>query len=145
LPDQVKFTFWHVCFFAWFCNMAMHVGMSDLSVLRYAKHSWYGVASGAVATLAGMFPAIAMKLLGFVAFYGMIVMPIGAVVFVDFWLLKEAGLRPHYAEASDIGWNWAAALAWFLTLGICTWPVLCGSMQIFFVSLPGWQQASILA
>ncbi len=27
LPGQVKFTFWHVMFFAWFCNMAMHIGM----------------------------------------------------------------------------------------------------------------------
>ncbi len=25
LPGQVKFTFWHVMFFAWFANMAMHV------------------------------------------------------------------------------------------------------------------------
>ena len=33
LPGQTKFTFWHVMFFAWFCNMAMHIGMSDLSRL----------------------------------------------------------------------------------------------------------------
>jgi len=45
LPGQVKFTFWHVTFFAWFCNMAMHVGMSDLSVFRFARKSWYGAAS----------------------------------------------------------------------------------------------------
>ena len=37
LPGQVKFTFWHVMFFAWFCNMAMHIGMSDLSVFRFAQ------------------------------------------------------------------------------------------------------------
>ena len=30
LPGQVKFTFWHTMFFAWFCNMAMHIGMADL-------------------------------------------------------------------------------------------------------------------
>ena len=42
--------------------------------------------TGLVATIAGMFPAIAMKLLNFVAFYGMILMPMGAVIFVDFWL-----------------------------------------------------------
>jgi purine-cytosine permease-like protein len=47
LPGQVKFGFWHVTFFAWFCNMAMHIGMSDLSVLRFARKSWYSVASGA--------------------------------------------------------------------------------------------------
>src|SRR5262245_18949650 len=47
LPGQVKFTFWHTMFFAWFCNMAMHIGMADLSVFRYARQSWYGVASAA--------------------------------------------------------------------------------------------------
>ena len=47
LPGQVKFTFWHMMFFAWFCNMAMHIGMADLTVFRFAKHSWYGVSSAA--------------------------------------------------------------------------------------------------
>ena len=47
LPGQVKFTFWHVMFFAWFCNMAMHIGMADLTVFRFAKHSWYGISSAA--------------------------------------------------------------------------------------------------
>lgn len=41
------FTLWHIIFFAWFCNAAMHVGMSDLSVLRYAKKASYGWASAA--------------------------------------------------------------------------------------------------
>ena len=45
LAGQMKFTFWHVMFFAWFCNMAMHIGMADLSVFRYARKSWYGVAT----------------------------------------------------------------------------------------------------
>ena len=46
LPGQAKFTFWHVTFFAWFCNMAMHIGMSDLTVFRFARKSHYAVATG---------------------------------------------------------------------------------------------------
>ncbi|MHC4882658.1 MAG: purine-cytosine permease family protein [Planctomycetota bacterium] len=223
LPGQVKFTFWHVTFFAWFCNMAMHVGMSDLSVFRFAKKSWYGLASasgmyvghfmawlsasilyayqlhldpadtnvlpgplayraagitglicviiagwttanptiyraglafqaimpkwsrfkvtlmtGAIATIAGMFPAIAMKLLGFVALYGMLLMPMGAVIFVDFWLIKKFGLQSNYAEISRKHFNWAAGLTWFITLGVCWWLVQTGRVAIYFVSLPGW-------
>ena len=37
-------------FFSWFCNMAMHIGMADLSVFRFARKPWYGVA-----TASGMF------------------------------------------------------------------------------------------
>jgi NCS1 family nucleobase:cation symporter-1 len=37
--------FWGVVFFSWFCNAAMHIGMSDLSVLRFARKARYGWAS----------------------------------------------------------------------------------------------------
>jgi hypothetical protein len=47
LAGQVKFTFWHVLFFAWFCNMAVHIGMSDLTVFRYARRSAAGWATAA--------------------------------------------------------------------------------------------------
>jgi purine-cytosine permease-like protein len=229
LPGQVKFTFWHVMFFAWFCNMAMHIGMSDLSVFRYAKKSWYGIASssgmyvghfmawisasilyayqlhlnpadtdvlpgplayraaglagilcviiagwttanptiyraglafqaivpkssrftvtlitGGVATIAGMFPAFAMKLLDFVAIYGMLLMPMGAVIFVDFWLIKKFGLQSNYAEISGKLFNWAAGAAWLVTLGTCLILVKFAGIQIYFVSLPGWFVAAIL-
>ncbi|MBK1875335.1 purine-cytosine permease family protein [Pelagicoccus mobilis] len=42
--------FWSVFLFAWFCNAAMHVGMADLSVFRFAKK-----ASAGWATSAGMY------------------------------------------------------------------------------------------
>ena len=254
LPGQIKFTFWHVMFFAWFCNMAMHIGMSDLSVLRFARKSWYGVASGTgmflghylawiaaailyafqlhqdptntkvlpgplayqaagltglicviiagwttanptiyraglafqavvpkaprfwvtlitggIATIAGMFPAITMKLLNFVALYGLLLMPMGAVIFVDFWLIRKFRLQNYYAERSGATFNWAAGLPWFVTLAACLFFVEIGwiidklvdwgilamtdqvqwvkdtfTIQIFFVSLPGWFLAAIL-
>ncbi|MFC1761300.1 hypothetical protein ACFL6U_04380 [Planctomycetota bacterium] len=209
--------------------MAMHIGMSDLSVFRFAKKSWYGAAAGtgmyvghfmawlsasilyayqlhldagntdvlpgplayqacgvtglicviiagwttanptiyraglafqaivpkvsrvkvtlvtgAIATIAAMFPAIAMKLLGFVALYGLILMPMGAVIFVDFWLIKKLGLQSNYAELSGKAFNWAAGLTWFVTLGVSWGLVQYTGMQIFFVSLPGWFVAAIL-
>jgi purine-cytosine permease-like protein len=237
LPGQTKFTFWHVTFFAWFCNMAMHIGMSDLTVLRFARKSWYAVASaagmyvghfmawlsasmlfalqlrmaglttdaaiaaadaagqlpaplpgplayeacgvvgllcviiagwttanptiyraglafqaitpkssrfavtlvtGALATVAALFPALAMKLLGFVALYGMLLMPMGAVVFVDFWLARRLGFQDNYAQRRGIAFNWAAGLTWFITLAVCVALVRYAGVAIFFVSLPGW-------
>jgi purine-cytosine permease-like protein len=229
LPGQTKFEFWHVTFFAWFCNMAMHIGMSDLSIFRFARKSWYGLATasgmylghfvawiaasvmyalqlhiepgnvdvlpgpmaykacgiaglicvivagwttanptiyraglafqaimprvsrakvtfatGMIAAVAGMFPAIAMKLLSFVAVYGMLLMPMGAVIFVDFYLMRKLGLASSYAERAGTGFNWAAGLTWFVTLAACWWLVNRGYIEIYFVSLPGWFFAAIL-
>jgi purine-cytosine permease-like protein len=223
LPGQIKFTFWHVLVFAWFCNMAMHVGMSDLSVFRYAKKARYGLATaagmylghflawiaasilfalqlrrdpgnidvlpgplaadavglvgllcvivagwttanptiyraglafqaivpwisrfkvtfatGLFCAVAGMFPAIAMKLLGFVALYGLVLMPMGAVIFCDFWLMKRFGLQPFHAEAAGKHVNWAPLLAWIVTVGLCLVAVNKGYLGLYFASLPGW-------
>ncbi|KAF0093102.1 MAG: NCS1 family transporter [Puniceicoccaceae bacterium 5H] len=229
LPGQVKFTFWHVLFFAWFCNMAMHIGMSDLSVFRFAKKARYGLATasgmylghflawiaasvlfalqlhrdpantdvlpgplaagacgltgvlcviiagwttanptiyraglafqaivprvsrfkvtlatGLLCTIAGMFPAIAMKLLDFVALYGLALMPMGAVIFCDFWLMKRLGMQPYYAELAGKKIHLAPAIAWLATLAICVTVVQMGYIEIFFVSLPGWFIAAFI-
>ncbi|MEA1878232.1 MAG: hypothetical protein U9N86_15420 [Bacteroidota bacterium] len=223
LPGQIKFTIWHIIFFSWFCNMAMHIGMSDLSVFRFAKKPWYAISTaagmylghfiawicaailyalqlhidpsntdvlpgpmaykaigifgillvivagwttanptiyraglafqslaprssrfkvtlitGGIATIAGLFPAVAMRLLDFVAIYGMILMPMGAVIFIDFWILPKLGLKQLWAESTGKNFNWAAGAAWFLTLISCLLLVKLGGIQIFFVSLPGW-------
>jgi purine-cytosine permease-like protein len=229
LPGQIKFTFWHVVFFAWLCNAAMHLGMADLSVLRFARHARAGAASaagmyvghflawlsasilyalqlhrdpartevlpgplafqacgvaglicvviagwttanptiyraglafqgvlprvsrtaatllaGGLATLAGLFPAIAMQLLGFVALYGLVLIPMGAVVFADFWILPRMGLKPWWAERSGSRLHPGAALAWVGTLLVSLLVVKSGGLQIFFASIPAWALALVL-
>lgn len=36
---------WHVAAFAWTCNVALHIGLNDMAVLRYAKSTKYGYIS----------------------------------------------------------------------------------------------------
>jgi len=79
-----------------------------------------------------------------VALYGLLLMPMGAVVFVDFWLIRKLNLRSNYAEAGGGSFNWAAGLAWVVTVGVCLWLVQSGTLQIYFVSLPGWFITSLL-
>jgi purine-cytosine permease-like protein len=100
--------------------------------------------TGGIATVAGMFPAIAMRLLDFVALDGMVLMPMGAVIFVDFWLSRRLGFESEYALKSGVTFNWAAGLTWFLTLAACVSLIRLGHVQIFFVSLPGWFAAAFL-
>lgn len=229
LPGQTKFTLWHVVFFAWFCNAAMHLGMADLSILRYAKRWHHGFASaagmfvghylawicasllfavqlarnpadttvapgpmayaavgisglvcvilagwttanptiyraglafqaifpsasrfrvtllaGGIATVGAIFPALVMKLLDFVGFYGTILMPMGAVLVVDHYFVRRFGLTPDYAEASDRSFNVAAGAAWLLALATCGLLNLLAGVQIYFLALPGWLIAGLL-
>lgn len=220
LEGQSKFTFWHVMFFAWFCNMAMHIGMADMTILRYAKKWQYGffsafgmylghfvawiasgilvalaleqsgditpgpiaylgagvagliavvvagwttanptiyraglalqtitpnwkrwkvtAAVGIITTIAALFPALVMNLLDFVALYGLILMPMGAVIFADFWLFPKLGLRQHYAAWKDLLFSMPAGLAWLGTLLACWGINQVWGLEIFFLGLPGW-------
>ncbi|NJD11518.1 MAG: hypothetical protein FIB01_14155 [Gemmatimonadetes bacterium] len=220
MPGRVHFTFWHVTFFAWFCNMAMHIGMADMTLLRYARKWQYGLFSafgmylghyiawiasgilvalalqqgsevapgpiaylgaggagllavvlaswttanptiyraglalqtvtpdwrrwkvtavvGGITTVVALFPALMMRLLDFVALYGLLLMPMGAVVFADFWLFPRLGLEQHWAERLGSRWAWPAALAWLVTLGACLLLNLLSGVEIFFLGLPGW-------
>ncbi|MCG8310608.1 MAG: hypothetical protein MI975_24675 [Cytophagales bacterium] len=229
LRGQSQFTIWHVIFFAWFANMAMHIGMSDLSILRYAKKWQYGFSSatgmyighyfawiasgilyalflqqsnnssefapgvvaynasgiagavcviiagwttanptiyraglalqsivpkwktwkvtmitGLVTTLAACFPALVMKLLDFVAIYGFLLMPMGAVIFIDFYVLKRFGLSDFYAEKTGKMLNWAAATAWIVTLVAGLLMNRFMGIEVFFLGLPGWFVASTI-
>jgi len=229
MEGQSKFTFWHVTFFAWFCNMAMHIGMADMSILRYAKKWYYGFSSaagmyvghyiawvasgilyslflhesnfsaefapgpvayraaglagaicviiagwttanptiyraglalqaikpqwktwrvtmvvGMITTVAACFPALVMKLLEFVALYGLVLMPMGAVIIMDVYVLPRLKLKTNYAEFYNKSFNLSAAIAWVSTLIICVFINQLYGLDIFFLGLPGWFIASLL-
>lgn len=201
---ESKIGFWGVVCFSWFCNAAMHIGMSDLSVLRFARKPGYGwasaagmflghyvawicaallliywvrvhgvdpaqgkppgpmvfdavgwaglacvviagwttanptiyraglafqslfphlarstgtIAAGVVCTVAGLFPAFAMQLLGFVGLYGTTLAPVGAVILVDFYLAKRFRFEANWAEKSRASISLPVLLAWLVPLG----------------------------
>ena len=85
-----------------------------------------------------------MRLLDFVAIYGLILMPMGAVIFADFWLFPILGLKQNYAERKDILFSWPAAIAWGGTLALCWLINSHWDLEIFFLGLPGWFIATAL-
>jgi purine-cytosine permease-like protein len=229
LKGQSQFTFWHVLFFAWFVNMAMHIGMADLSILRYAKKWYYGFSSaagmylghyiawvasgilyslfllessystqfapgpvayraaglagavcvviagwttanptiyraglalqaikpkwktwkvtaivGAITTCAALFPALVMKLLEFVALYGLLLMPMGAVIMMDIYVLPKLNLKSNFAEFFNRKFNPSAAISWVLTLLSAIFFNMYFGIEVFFLGLPGWFVASLV-
>jgi purine-cytosine permease-like protein len=99
---------------------------------------------GVFTTVAACFPALVMRLLDFVALYGLILMPVGAVIFVDTYWLPKIGLLDEYAEKAGKNFNIAVALTWLLTLALCVALNLVMGIEIFFLGLPGWFVAVIL-
>lgn len=200
-----RISFWGIVAFSWFCNAAMHLGMSDLSVLRFGKSANCGYASaagmflghyvawicaalllvywvrrhgvdpetgmdpgtmvndavgyaglicvvvagwttanptiyraglafqgmmptisrntatwiaGIVCTIAGIFPAVAMKLLDFVGIYGTILAPVGAIIIVDYFFSRKLGIPTDPAERSGRSINWIVLLSWLIPVAV---------------------------
>ncbi len=213
VEGQEPFHVWHVLFFAWFANLAMHVGLSDMALFRYAKRWSYGLFSafgmylghllawicsgimvaavartmdpglmayealglagaaavliagwttanptlyraglalqvvtpnwprwkvtlvaGAVTTVLSCFPVIFVRLLDYVAVYGLVLMPIGAVVFAEHWLLPRLGITPYQAEVRQWMVNPYAAVVWVGTLAACYFM----PFHLYFRWLPGY-------
>ena len=119
-------------------------GLAFQSLIPASSRFKVTLITGLIASVTAIFPIVTMRLLGFVALWGMILMPMGAVIFMDFWVLPKLGLHSNFALVTGTQFNWAAGLAWFVTIAICTGLVLTGRTQIFFVSLPGWFITSLL-
>lgn len=236
-PGQIQYSFWHVVIWSWFANAAMHVGMSDLSVFRFAKDAksgwttaagmyvghymaWIAAAllyavylksgdaqayltageappvapgplaynaigifgiiavilagwttanptiyraglafqailpklstvkvtilAGTVATIAGIFPAFAMKLLGFVALYGFILAPFGAVIVFEHFFAHKFGVVKNYAEKANTSFSKPVLLAWAISFGVFYFFSVQFDVFLSFVTLPAWISCGVL-
>lgn len=229
LGDQKPIGFIGITLFAWLCNAAMHLGMSDLSIFRYARKpssgwaasagmflghyiawicasllfalelqqrgdaasnapgpmvfsavGWAGlvcviiagwttanptiyraglafqgvlpaisrntgtIIAGAIATIAGLFPAIAMKLLDFVGIYGTVLAPVGAIIVVDHYFARRLGLTSDWAERARSSFNVAALLAWILPVGLFFYLYKTYNIFASYMTVPVWIACGIL-
>lgn len=226
--SQTTMGFWSVALFAWFCNSAMHIGMADLSVFRFAKKSssgwataggmyvghymaWIAAAfmlaaqikatgdtnpvpgpmaanaaglagiicvivagwttanptiyraglafqamipgssrttmtlvAGILATVAGIFPAFAWKLLTFVGFYGTVLAPMGAIIVADWYFAGKMGFKQFVAEKEGKHFNVAVAFAWLIPVAIATYYIKVVGVESWFCILPCWIASGIL-
>jgi len=221
--------FWHIVFFAWICNLAMHLGLSDMAIFRFAKRSWYGVYSafgmflghylawicagimgaaaarlmmtpliqldsgqvaylilgwagaiavvvagwttsnptlyraglalqiitpnwprwlvtllaGTITTAIACFPFVFIYLLDFVGVYGILLMPVGAIVVMEHWVFPLLGWQRFWATRRGQWLNLAAILAWAigLTLALVCWKM--GWLHLFFLVIPVWFATAI--
>jgi NCS1 family nucleobase:cation symporter-1 len=216
--------FWHVAAFAWIANLAMHIGLSDMALLRYAKKYTYGffsafgmflghylawiaagimgagvalamntplieldaggvanfalgisgavavvvagwttsnptlyraglalqavtpgwprwvvtLVAGAVTTLIACSPFVFTKLLDFVGLYGLLLMPIGAIVFVEHFIFPKIGLTQYWNSHQNRLMNWPALISWFGSIAVAMILWQTGTLHLFFLLIPTW-------
>lgn len=215
---------WHIIAFAWICNLAFHVGLSDMAVLRYAPNARYGLFSacgmylghyaawvcagvmgaaaalilkrplaeldagevafqslglsgilaviiagwatsnptlyraglalqavtpgwprwlvtllaGIATTVVACFPFVFTKLLSFVALFGILLSPVGAIVFVEHWLFPRLGLRQFWFSTTGKAISVPALSAWVISVSIALGLWFSEALHEFFIAIPLW-------
>lgn len=221
---------WHITAFAWICNLAFHIGLSDMAILRYAPRASYGLFSacgmylghylawicagvmgaaaalilqrplgeldagevafqtlglsgvlaviiagwatsnptlyraglalqavtpgwprwlvtmlaGIATTVVACFPFIFTKLLSFVALFGILLSPVGAIVFVEHWLFPRIGFRQYWFNSTGKSISWPVLGAWMASVGIALGLWFSESLHEFFIAIPLWFVAAAL-
>jgi len=120
-------------------------GLAFQGVVPSMKRTTSTLIAGVVCTVAGLFPAFAMKLLDFVGIYGMVLAPVGALIAVDVFLSKKVGITSDPALTLKMGFNPAALLAWVVPAAIGFWAVKHFHIPLpTYVTLPVWIGSGIL-
>ncbi len=222
--------FWHIAAFAWICNLAMHLGLSDMALFRYARRFTYGfysafgmylghyvawicagimgaaaaklsltplvyldsgevafaalgwagalavviagwttsnptlyraglalqvvtpgwprwfvtLVAGVITTAIACFPFVFQQLLRFVAIYGIMLMPVGAIVVAEHWIFPRIGLTRFWSARKRQKINWAALISWGVGLAFAA---TCWALKYywereilheFFLVIPVW-------
>jgi purine-cytosine permease-like protein len=119
-------------------------GLAFQAIIPKASTFWVTILAGTIATIAGIFPAFAMKLLGFVALYGFILAPIGAIIVFEHFFSDKAGIVKNYAEVANIKFNKAVFFAWAISFGLFYFISVQYDVFLSFVTLPAWLLCGVL-
>ena len=85
-----------------------------------------------------------MKLLGFVALYGFILAPVGAVIVFEHFFAKKVGIIKNYAEEAGISFNQSVLFAWGISFGIFYFISISQGIFLSFLTLPAWLSCGAL-
>jgi purine-cytosine permease-like protein len=121
-------------------------GLALQPVLKKKKRWVLTLIIGSFSTLMACFPGVVTQLLNFLAFYALVVAPVGAIVWTDVYVLPKLGMKSNFAAFGALRINLAVVLAWILAFAICQiWFMFYGIPGMhFFLALPAWIIASVL-
>lgn len=119
-------------------------GLAFQGIVPGSSRTVMTLVAGTVATIAGAFPNLSAKLLDFVGTYGTVLGPMGAVIFVDFYLMKKFGLQDEYANRSGVKINIAVVVAWLLPVAVGLYLIFGLGVFAAYAVIPCWVACGVM-
>ena len=112
------------------------VGLALQAVTPNWSRAKVTLVAGIATTVVACFPFVFTGLLDYVAIYGLLISPIGAIIVTEHWIFPRTGLHRHWATRKGHALNWAALLAWGLSVALAIGLECGGVLHLFYVFLP---------
>ena len=112
------------------------VGLALQAVTPNWSRAKVTLVAGVATTVIACFPFVFTGLLDYVAIYGLLISPIGAIVVTEHWVFPRTGLRRYWTTSQGGALNWAAMLAWGLSMAFAIILEQSGILHLFFLFLP---------
>ncbi|OYD07156.1 purine-cytosine permease family protein [Paludifilum halophilum] len=224
VPGGEELGMLHVMAFAWIANLAMHGGLSDMAIFRFAKTYKYGFSSavgvffghyaawicagmmgaaaasmlnttvsrldsgevayqvmgsvgilaviiagwttsnptlyraglafqtifhrysvksvtmltGMVTAVVACFPFVFTQLLDFVGYMGLILVPVGTVVFTEHWIFPKIGWTRYWAKYKKLNINLPALFSWIIGVVFAVCMDRFQIIHLYFLFVPTW-------
>jgi NCS1 family nucleobase:cation symporter-1 len=119
-------------------------GLAFQAIIPTASRFKVTLVAGTVATIAGIFPAFAWKLLGFVGIYGTILAPIGAIIFFDWHFRCKGNADTLHNTQPSSPFNLSVLFAWLLPVGIALYFIQAIGVSPWIFPLPCWIACGLL-
>jgi len=100
--------------------------------------------AGIATTIIVCSPFVFTKLLDFVGYYGLLLMPVGVIVFVEHWIFPRIGLTQFWASRKKLLVSWPALLSWGISIAFAITLEQTGILHLFFLFVPVWLLTSVL-
>jgi cytosine permease len=91
-----------------------------------------------VTTAIACFPFVFTKLLSFVGIMGLMLVPIGAVIVTEHWIMPRLGMTRYWSNYRKNNINYAAVITWFASLALAFALEQSGTLHLFFLLTPVW-------
>ena len=112
------------------------VGLALQAITPNWSRAKVTLAAGIVTTIIACFPFVFTGLLDYVAIYGLLISPIGAIVVTEHWIFPRTGLCRYWATRKGLSLNWAAVVIWGLAVVFAVALERSGGLHLFYVFLP---------
>ena len=112
------------------------VGLALQAVTPNWSRAKVTLVAGIATTAVACFPFVFTGLLDYVAIYGLLISPIGAIVVTEHWVFPRTGLVRYWSKQKGHTLNWAALLAWGLSIAMAVGLERGGIVHLFYLFLP---------